>query len=151
VLTLAALPLSGYVAYLIMSEEYDVLVKVSQAVAAMGLIYLPFAFFQPLNNALIEHTAAMEYRVLNLLNVPVELTERDGLQRMLVVTNPATGEVYKTYIILACTGIGSMSIFGGIIAAVRAPLRQKMKALAVAIPVIYVLNLARTVFISMAY
>lgn len=150
-LTLLALPLSIYVAYLIYVEGRDVLVKVSQAVAAMGLIYLPFATYEPLTNLLIEHTAAQEYRVLSALDVNAELTVKDGLERRFVMTNPETGETYATYIILACTGIGSMAIFGGLIAAVEAPLDKKMKALAVAVPVIYVLNLVRNVFITTAY
>lgn len=151
VLTLLALPLAIYVAYEILFKDRDVLVRLSQAVAAMGLIYLPFATIEPLSNALIEHTAAQAYRGMQLLGVNAELTMHEGLERRFVVTNPETGESYATFIILACTGIGSMAIFGGLIAAVEAPLEKKLKALAVSIPVIYVLNLVRNVFIPTAY
>jgi archaeosortase A (PGF-CTERM-specific) len=44
-----------------------------------------------------------------------------------------------------------MTIFAGLIAAVRAPLRRKVRALAVALPVIYALNLARVTFIAIAF
>jgi len=50
--------------------------------------------------------------------------------------------------VLACTGLGSIAIFGGLIAAVRAPLNRKLRALAVAVPIIFVLNVFRTAFIS---
>ncbi|MDY6779467.1 MAG: archaeosortase A [Halobacteria archaeon] len=110
-----------------------------------------FATWEPLTNALIEHTAAQEHRVLSFFGVDARLVEMDGLQKRFVIDNPATGETYSTYIVLACTGIGSMSIFGGIIAAVNAPLKAKMKALAVTMPTIYVLNIARTAFITTAY
>jgi hypothetical protein len=39
----------------------------------------------------------------------------------------------------------------GLIAAVRAPLRRKLRALAVSLPVIYGLNLLRNVFISIGF
>ncbi len=150
-LSLAALPAGVYVGYLVYLQRHDVLLKVSQMVAAMGLFYLPFVFVAPLNQLLIEHTAAQTFRIQSLLGIDVALQERDGLDKMLVVTNPATGEEWRTYIILACTGIGAASMFAGIIAAVDAPIRRKMQALAFAIPVIYLLNLVRNVFISTAY
>ncbi len=44
-----------------------------------------------------------------------------------------------------------MSIFGGLIAAVRAPLRRKVRAFVMAISIIWVLNVLRNVFISVAF
>ncbi|XGI83549.1 archaeosortase A [Halorutilales archaeon Cl-col2-1] len=151
ILVLVALPVSVYVAYEIYTNQRDSLVKLSHAVAAMGLIYLPFAFVDPLRAALIEHTARQSYRLLQILGVETTLTTRDGVLNTFVTTNPATGETYVTYIILACTGIGSMSIFGGVVAAVDAPLDKKIKALGVSIPSIYVLNLIRNAFITTSY
>jgi archaeosortase A (PGF-CTERM-specific) len=151
VLSLAALPICGYVAYQVLYNERDTLLKVSQAVAAMGLVYLPFQLIGPLNAGIIEHTAAQTNRILSVLGVNAELVGRDGMDRMFVITNPATGETYKTYIILTCTGIGSMAIFAGLISVVNASLRRRMTAMAVAIPVIYALNLVRNVFIATAY
>jgi len=151
VLSVLALPLSAYVGYQILSNERDTLLTLSRAVAAMGLVYLPFGLIGPLNTALIEHTASQTNRILSLLEVNAQLTEREGMQNLFIVTNPATGEEYRTYIILACTGIGSMAIFAGLISAIDAPLRRKAMAFAVSIPVIYALNLARNVFIATAY
>jgi archaeosortase A (PGF-CTERM-specific) len=151
VLSILALPLSAYVGYQIFSNERDTLLTLSRAVAAMGLVYLPFGLIGPLNTALIEHTAAQTNRILSLLSINAELVHREGVHNLFVVTNPATGEEYRTYIILACTGIGSMSIFAGLISAIDAPLRRKMMAFAVTIPVIYALNLVRNVFIATAY
>ena len=39
----------------------------------------------------------------------------------------------------------------GLIAAVRAPMRRKLRAVAVSIPVIYALNLVRNVFIGLSF
>jgi archaeosortase A (PGF-CTERM-specific) len=151
VLSVASLPLSAYVAYQIVANERDTLLKLSQAVAAMGLVYLPFGLLGPLNTALIEHTASQTNRILSLLGVNAQLVEREGIHNLFVVTNPATGEEYRTHIILACTGIGSMAMFAGLISVVNAPLRRKAMAFTVSVPVIYALNLARNVFISTAY
>jgi archaeosortase A (PGF-CTERM-specific) len=52
---------------------------------------------------------------------------------------------------LACTGLGSIAIFGGLVAAVQAPFRRKLKALAAAVGIIYVLNIARNVFIAYTF
>jgi len=41
-----------------------------------------------------------------------------------------------------------MAIFGGLVAAVEAPLRRKLRGLAVSVSLIYVLNILRTTFIS---
>jgi archaeosortase A (PGF-CTERM-specific) len=54
-------------------------------------------------------------------------------------------------IILACTGMGSIAIFAGGILAVAAPWRRRLRALAMTVSVIYVLNLFRNVFIAVAF
>jgi len=151
VLAVIALPLSVYVGYRLVTEERDTVLKLSQAVAAMGLIYLPFGLVGALNTALIEHTAAQTNRILTLLGVNAELITGGGVRNIFAVTNPATGEEYRTHIILACTGIGSMAIFAGLISVIDAPFRRKAMAFAVSVPVIYALNLARNVFIATAY
>ena len=54
-------------------------------------------------------------------------------------------------VVLACTGLGSIAIFAGLIAAVKAPLRRKLRALAIVVPIIYALNLLRTTFITIVF
>jgi archaeosortase A (PGF-CTERM-specific) len=151
ILAVVALPLSVYVGYRLVNEERDTVLKLSQAVAAMGIIYLPFGLIGALNTALIEHTAAQTNRIMSVLGVNAQLITGDGVRNIFAVTNPATGEEYRTHIILACTGIGSMAIFAGLISVIRAPFRRKTMAFAVSVPVIYALNLGRNVFIATAY
>jgi archaeosortase A (PGF-CTERM-specific) len=62
-----------------------------------------------------------------------------------------TGHRITYTIRIACTGIGSMAIFAGLVGAIRAPLVRKIRALAVSLPVIYVLNLVRNTFIGLAF
>jgi len=54
-------------------------------------------------------------------------------------------------IILACTGIESMALFAGATLGVNAELGRKVKAFLISVPVIYVLNLFRNVFVVSAY
>jgi archaeosortase A len=126
----------------------DPLFVLSRAVGVMGLIYLPFGAIAPLHDALIEVVAAQTYAGLQLLgSTPAFETDEAGLRNTFVFALDAGGS-YSTRIVFACTGIGSMAIFGGLIAAVRAPLRRRLLALAAALSIIWVLNLVRNVFIA---
>jgi archaeosortase A (PGF-CTERM-specific) len=149
ILSLAALPLCFYAAYLLVSGR-DSLLVVSRAVACMGLIYLPVATIEPVKVFLIESVAQQSAWGMELLGYDVTLTEgANGYQgRFTFASRPE--DSYTTYIVLACTGIGSISIFGGLTAAVRAPLRRKVAGFAAATGIIYVLNLFRNVFVGIA-
>jgi archaeosortase A (PGF-CTERM-specific) len=54
-------------------------------------------------------------------------------------------------VVLACTGLGSIAIFAGLIAAVKAPFRRKLRGLVIVVPIIYALNLLRTTFITIVF
>jgi len=58
---------------------------------------------------------------------------------------------YTVEIILACTAIESIALFMGLIGAVRAPLNRLAMAFIVSVPVIYILNLIRDIFVVVAY
>jgi archaeosortase A (PGF-CTERM-specific) len=73
-----------------------------------------------------------------------------GYLNTLVLTAP-DGHRYATPVLLACTGLGSTAIVAGLVFAVGGSLRRKAQALAVAVPVIYALNLGRIVFIVLAH
>ncbi|WP_181686882.1 archaeosortase A [Halorhabdus salina] len=165
------IPLSLYVAYLILDGRHRLLV-VSRAVAFAWLFFLPLSALAFVRRPLIELTTAHTDFVLSLLGnnyhlgdwypaLPADLVLPDGSTLGTESTLPDKHFPYQntflyapdghaiTYTIrMACTGIGSMSIFVGLIGAVRGSLRRKAKALAVAIGVIYVLNIARNVFIA---
>ncbi len=71
--------------------------------------------------------------------------------------NTPLSYIYSTYssceveIILACTAIESIVLFAGIIFGVHAPMKRKLKAFFVSVPVIYALNIFRNVFVITAY
>ncbi|WP_265112532.1 archaeosortase A [Halosolutus halophilus] len=150
VLALAALPLCTYTGYLLYRGR-DSLMLLTKAVMFMGLIYLPAETIPFVRTWLIETTAAQTHYAMELVGYSPGLAEgADGYQSKFAFDPDETVTGRTTYIVLACTGIGSMSIFGGLIAAVKAPLRRKVTAFALAIGVIWFLNLVRNVFIGIA-
>jgi archaeosortase A (PGF-CTERM-specific) len=159
-LSLAAVPASLYVGYLLYDGR-DSLFVLSRAIAVMGVVYLPFETIPALTIAglslpspryvLISHTTAQTQWAMELLGYNPTLVEGDQgyLNTFKFVTDG--GHVILFSIILACTGLGSTAIFVGLIAAVEAPLGRKLRALAIAVPIIYVLNIARTTFIGLMF
>ncbi|SFB71538.1 archaeosortase A, PGF-CTERM-specific [Halobiforma haloterrestris] len=150
VLSLAALPLCAYTGYLLVGGRESLLI-LTKAVAFMGLIYLPAETIPVFRTWLIETTAAQTHYGMELLGYSPGLSEGAyGYESRFDFDPDETVTGRTTYIILACTGIGSMAIFGGLIAAVSAPLKRKATAFAAAIGIIWFLNLARNVFIGLA-
>ncbi len=150
VLALAALPLCAYTGYLLYRGR-DSLMLLSKAVMFMGLIYLPAETIPVVRTWLIETTATQTHFAMELLGHSPGIEEgSNGYQSRFAFDPDETVTGRTTYIILACTGIGSMAIFGGLVAAVKAPLRRKLAAFALAIGIIWFLNLIRNVFIGLA-
>ncbi|MDS0473961.1 archaeosortase A [Natrinema sp. 1APR25-10V2] len=149
-LTLAALPLCAYTGYLLVQGRESLLL-LSKAVAFMGLIYLPVETIPFVKTWLIETTAAQTHFGMELFGHSPGIEEgANGYQSRFAFDPDETVTGRTTYIVVSCTGIGSMAIFGGLIAAVKAPLKRKGAAFALAISVIWFLNLVRNVFIGLA-
>lgn len=158
---IVGIPLSLWVGYLLASGR-DRLLIVSRAIAVMWLLYLPLSTVAILRDPLIDVVTWNTAIVLSLL--PADFTVVAGSafpEGVETTARPFTNSFLFQYpdegfnvvytIQLACTGLGSIAIFGGLIAAVKAPVKRKLKALAAAVGVIYVLNIARNVFIAYAY
>ena len=154
---IVGVPLSAYVAYLLAGGR-DSLFTLSRAVALMGLFYMPLVAVPAVRQTLIETVTVQTEVVLNTIGITPLVADGlyvDGL-RIAEKTHPyestfvyyVGGEPLTHTILIACTGIGSMAIIAGLVAAVNAPLNRKFQALAVTLPIIYVLNIARNVFIS---
>jgi len=159
--SIAAVPLSAYAGYRLWQGR-DSLFVLTRAVGIMGLLYLPFAYVpllesNPVRGFAIETVAAQTNVLLGLIGVDPALIA--GTEYFSDVTNsdyqyvgtflfPGDSQPITYTIIIACTGVGSMSIIGGLVLAVKAPIERKLRALAMALPVIYALNLVRNVFIA---
>ncbi|MFC6615000.1 archaeosortase A [Halopenitus salinus] len=157
-LSLVAVPACVYAGYLLYRGRESLFV-LTRAVAAMLIIYLPFETIPAVSvggvtipepkRVLIEIVASQTATAMSLLGYSPALIENSQgyLSTFRWVYGPEE-HVVLVSVVLACTGIGSMAIFAGLIAAVDAPIERKIRGLAVSIPLIYVLNIARTTFIT---
>ncbi|GAB7095039.1 archaeosortase A [Halolamina litorea] len=160
VLALLAVPASLYAGYLLWQGR-DTLFLLSRSTAIMGLVYLPFETIPAINlggvripsprEVLIETVAAQTGFMIRLFGSDPELIAGPQGYMNTYEFIAADGHVLQFSVVLACTGLGSIAIFAGLIGAVRAPLRRKLRGLAVAVPVIYGLNLLRTTFIGITF
>jgi len=150
VLAIAALPLCLYTGYLLVQGR-ESLLTLSKAVAIMGVIYLPAETIPFFRQWLIEMTTYQTHLGMELLGYSPGIAEgTNGYQSRFDFDPNETVTGRTTYIVLACTGLGSMAIFGGLIAAVKAPLKRKVAGIFMAVSVIWILNLARNVFVGLA-
>jgi archaeosortase A (PGF-CTERM-specific) len=148
-LAVVALPACLYVG-LLLYRGRDSLLLFSKAVGVMGLLYLPFLSIVPLERTLIQTvTGQVEVLMATLGYTPEVVVGEQGYRSTFRFVSG--GHAYEMRVLLACTGIGTISIFGGLIAALDAPPRRKLAALAIVVPVVWVLNLIRVAFISIAH
>ncbi|MFC7058357.1 archaeosortase A [Halovenus salina] len=169
-----AAPLSVAVARVIYSGQ-DRLFTLSRAIPLMGLFYVPFLASQTLKERLVLLVTHHTRWTMNLIGYDPPLVTKLpeaasaapswfdparldrtisgkelAFENTFVFFTDAGGTITYT-IILACTGIGSMAVIGGLVLAVRAPPRRKLRALGLALPIIYVLNIFRNVFIGISF
>jgi len=159
ILALAGFPACLYAAKLLY-EGRNSLFVLTRAIAMMGLIYLPFETIPAITVGGLTLPAPRQYLIEVVATLTGWLISLFGYSPTLIESHEGymatyqwvldDGHRYNVTVVLACTGIGSIAIFGGLIAAVRAPLSRKLRALAVAVPIIFVLNIFRTAFISIA-
>lgn len=159
-LALAGVPACLYAGALLWGGR-DTLFVLSRAVAIMGAVYLPFETIPAIAVAGVTLPAPKEVLIRVVTEQTLVLMNAVGFHPELIVGDMGYLNTYEAYaadgqrllfsIVLACTGLGSMAIFAGLIGAVRAPARRKLRALAVAVPVIWILNLLRTTFIGVAF
>lgn len=122
-------------------DSLDITSMLTSASSLGALVYFPFANFSSLNTWIIGEVASQVTWILQYFKVPAYLK----------AWNLITLNGYTVEIILACTAIESIALFIGLICAVKAPLNRLAAAFIVSVPVIYVLNLIRDIFVVVAY
>jgi len=156
--SLIAVPSCLYAGYLLANGR-DSLFVLTRAIAGMALVFLPFEAYWPARALLIETVTRQTEFAMGLVGQtpPEDFTVISGAEvgrpdlRSTFQFWPAEDHRITYTIRIACTGLGSIAIFAGAIVAVRAPLERKLRALAVSVPVIYVLNIVRNVFIGLSF
>ncbi|MFB6121669.1 MAG: archaeosortase A [Halobacteriaceae archaeon] len=153
-----AAPLSLYVGYLVWTRRPSLLF-LSRAIAVMGLIYLPFQTIEPLRQYTVETVTVHSAWLVEQLGFdPIIASDAEasavdrGYQGVLMIVEPGNPPAeWVTPVLLACSGIGSIATVSGLVLAVREPLRKRLAALAVVVPVIYGLNIVRVAFIVLGF
>ncbi|WP_292471513.1 archaeosortase A [Methanolobus sp.] len=123
------------------SPNPDITSMATSATALGSLFYFPFAQMDFLNIWIISQVTDNVLWMLHLLSVPAEMT----------AWNKVALNGYQVEIILACTAIESIALFIGLIASVDAPFKRLAAAFLASVPVIYILNIIRDVFVIVAY
>lgn len=119
----------------------DITSMLTSASAIGALVYFPFANFPSLNTWIIGNVTSQVTWFLQYFGFPAYMKS----------WNTITLNGYTVEIILACTAIESIALFIGLIGSVRAPLSRLIPAFVISVPVIYVLNLIRDIFVVIAY
>lgn len=122
------------------TRNQEVFVSATSVAFVSSLIYFSFALTE-LKQLLISHTADVTVSTAKLLGFQFNRYDWNIL------------EYHGKYveIILACTGIESMALFAGITLSTRADVRRRVYAFLSSVPVIYVLNILRNIFITAAF
>jgi archaeosortase A (PGF-CTERM-specific) len=144
---LLAIPATCYGAYILIRYGRESLMVVTRCAAIASIFYFPFQYLPWLNQWLIETTTAITFGIITALGEPATrmLSPDTGVNDVITLN----GQYVQ--IILACTAIQSMAIFIGVVGAVRVEWKRWLKAFLVSVPVIYILNLARNVFVISAF
>jgi archaeosortase A len=127
------------VRYLLAEDER--VLHLSRAAAVAFLLYAPFEYVPMIGDWLISVVVSQVVWLLHAFNYPVSLEEWNIIAR----------NGFRVEIILGCTGIQSIAIMLGVAAAVPTTYLQKIYAVLLVAPTIYILNLLRNVFVIMAY
>ncbi len=122
-------------------ENLQTFVDVTAFSALASLIYFPFAIDRDFGRSLIATTTDLTARLSNMLGFEVHKFSYN----ILMLNN------HYVEIILACTGIESMALFAGATLGVRADFRRRLAAFLISVPVIYILNIFRNVFVMVSF
>ncbi|MDT8357369.1 MAG: archaeosortase A [Methanomicrobiaceae archaeon] len=139
-IALLSVPFLAITIRLLVSEN-PVVYSLTRAAAVAFVIFAPFAYIEPLNRWII---GTVTSQIIFLLSGA-------GFPAMLEGWNTILRNGFRVEIILACTGIQSIAIMLGVAGAVPSTARQKLLAFLLVAPVIYVLNMARNLFVVVAY
>ena len=139
-LAVLAIPFLYITARRLLAGDRSIL-ALSRGAAVAFLLYAPFAYIPPLGNWLIGVVTAQVVFLVNAASGGATFLDWNLIGR----------NGFKIEIILACTGIQSMAIMLGVAGAIPTTARQKTLAFLLVVPVIYILNLLRNVFVILAY
>lgn len=142
---LLAVPLSLWIG-IVRWRGRERLTILGNAVAIAGAIYVPASTIEPVRRWLIETVAGQTHWLMGLLGHHPGLVADDFVG----YTSQFDFDGHTTYIVMACTGLGSIAVFAGAILAADGRPMRKLAATVLVAAIIYGLNLIRNVFVGLA-
>lgn len=139
------------VAWRVATRGPPVLYRLTTGVAVAGTVYLAAGTLDPVRSLLVETVAAHTHAVTTGLGYDAVLGENPATGDRAMLTFVTDGHQYRTVLVFACTGIGAIAVFTGVVAAVDAPRHRKASALVGVTALLWGLNLARNAFIAVAF
>lgn len=129
----------------------DRLFQLTEALAVAGGVYLAAATIPVVRATLIETVASQTHTLLGFLGFDPILQPTDATGHMATLAFTGGTQTFTTHLVFACTGIGAMAAFTGVVTAVDASRRRRVATLTVLVALIWGLNLGRNVFIAAAF
>jgi archaeosortase A (PGF-CTERM-specific) len=142
---LLAIPATCYGAYILVRYGRESLMILTRCAAIASIFYFPFQYLPWLSHWLIDVTTQITFAIIKALGEPAILGNTPETYDIIALNGQ------HVQIILACTAIQSMAIFVGVVGAVRIEWKRWLKAFLISVPVIYILNLVRNVFVISAF
>lgn len=123
----------------------------TRAVTVAASVYLIASTVTPVRVFLIETVAHQTHALLTITGVEQTLVAYPptGLRSQLQFHT--SGHTYSTYLVFACTGIGTMAALTGVVWVMDASIRRRLGATTVVIGLVWVSNLLRNAFIAVAF
>lgn len=126
----------------LLDKRMKLLFNLTKLITVVCIIYMPFSLFTPLNHFIIGTVTNQTVEILNYL----------GYNASTIAFDTISYNGIAVSVILACTAIESIAFFTGLILAVPGQdANRKGLAFLLTVPIIYVLNLLRNMFIVVAY
>ena len=154
ILLIVGLPLCIHIARTALRDDEagERVLRLTNAIAVMGLVYLPFTTVPWLHQALVEAVTLHTLWGVNLLGYQPELVAGPhyGYASALRFTH-LSDVTPRTHIELACTGLGSIAILTGLVAVARESVGRRLATVAGIVVIVSLLNWVRNVFIAAAF
>lgn len=129
----------------------EIIPKLSYATISTIGIYFLGVYVPPIRKILIELVTTHTVTLLESLSFDLTVTTGPDYGYLSEYRYATNGTTYATYINIACTGIGAFSIVSGLISLASTTTKRKVQLWIISGLVIYVLNIARNVFVSYAF
>lgn len=137
-----------YLADLIFNRSYEAEYTSRMLLGSLSILIVTYSI-QPIQSVLINTVASDTVGLLSTAGFDVGLA---NASHGTYIVFPDQDQTLKTRIVLACTGVGTISIFGGLIWTIdKISFKKKLVAAFFITSSVYFLNVIRNAFIAVSY